>query len=61
MCYVGDVAEDALRDNNARTDDDDDSYSDEYAYALDDCCNIPVSINGVGVSLLLTQVLLVTP
>ena len=53
MCYVGDVAEDALRDTNARTDDDDDSYTDEYAYALDGCCNIPVLINGVGVDIVI--------
>ena len=51
MCYVGDVAEDALRDTNASTDDDDDSYTDEYAYALDGCCNIAVLINGVGVDI----------
>ena len=48
VCYVGDDAEDALRDTNASTDDDDDSYTDEYAYALDGCCSIPVVINGVG-------------
>ena len=53
MCYVGDVAEDALRDTNARTDDDDDFYTDEYAYALDRCCNIPVLINGVGVDIVI--------
>ena len=53
MCYVGDVTEDALRDTNASTDDDDDSYTDEYAYALDGCCNIPVLINGVGVNIVI--------
>ena len=53
VCYVGDVAEDALRDTNARTDDDDVSYTDEYAYALDGCCNIPVLINGVGVDIVI--------
>ena len=34
---MGDVVEDALSDTNARTDGDDDSYTDEYAYALDGC------------------------
>ena len=53
MRYVGDVAEDALRDTNASTDDDDDSYTDEYAYALGGCCNIPVLINGVGVNIVI--------
>ena len=53
MCYVGDVAEDALRDTYVSTDDDDDSYTDEYAYALDGCCNIPVLINGVGVDMVI--------
>ena len=52
VCYVGEVAEEALRDTNASADDDD-SYTDEYAYALDGCCNIPVLINGVGVDIVI--------
>ena len=51
-CYVGHVADEALRDTNASTDDDD-SYTDEYAYALDGGCNIPVLINGVGVDIVI--------
>ena len=53
VCYVGDVAEDVLHDTNASTDDDDDSYTDEYVYALDGCCNIPVLINSVGVDIVI--------
>ena len=53
MCYVGDVAEDALHDNNASTDDNDDFYTYEYACALGGCCNIPVLINGVGVDIVI--------
>ena len=52
VCYVGDVAEEALRDTNASTDDDD-FYTDEYAYAVDGGCNIPVLINGVGVDIVI--------
>ena len=42
-----------MRDTNAYTDDDDDSYTDEYAYALDGCCSIPVLNNGVRVGIVI--------